>query len=44
MTIDPNGAVITWNTGARQMFGYIEEQIIGRHYSMLYPPDHARGP
>ena len=44
MTIDPNGAVITWNTGARHMFGYIEEQIIGRHYSMLYPPDHAAGP
>ena len=44
VTIDPNGAVMSWNTGAHRMFGYSDEQIIGRHYSALYPADHeARG-
>lgn len=38
MTIDPNGTVTSWNTGAHRMFGYLGEQIIGRHYSALYPP------
>ena len=40
MTIDPNGAVVSWNTGAHRMFGYSDKQIIGRHYSALYPADH----
>jgi len=39
MTIDANGTVTSWNTGAHQMFGYLDEQIIGRHYSALYPPN-----
>ena len=43
ITIDTNGAVISWNTGARQMFGYIDEQIVGRHYSLLYPAEQATG-
>ena len=39
MTIDPSGAVVSWNTGAHRMFGYSDEQIIGRHYSALYPAE-----
>lgn len=37
MTVDPGGHVISWNTGAERIFGYPAEQIIGRHYSVLYP-------
>ena len=37
MTVDPLGTVLTWNTGAERIFGYPAEQMIGRHYSVLYP-------
>jgi diguanylate cyclase (GGDEF)-like protein/PAS domain S-box-containing protein len=37
MTVDPTGNVLSWNTGAERIFGYPAEQMIGRHYSLLYP-------
>jgi diguanylate cyclase (GGDEF)-like protein/PAS domain S-box-containing protein len=37
MTVDPAGHVLTWNTGAARIFGYTAEEMIGRHYSALYP-------
>jgi PAS domain S-box-containing protein len=29
-TIDPNGLTTSWNVGAERLFGYSEEQILGR--------------
>jgi diguanylate cyclase (GGDEF)-like protein/PAS domain S-box-containing protein len=37
MTVDPAGNVVSWNTGAERIFGYSAGQIVGRHYSVLYP-------
>lgn len=37
MTVDPAGNVISWNTGAERIFGYTAVQMVGRHYSVLYP-------
>lgn len=35
-TLDPNGIIESWNTGAEQMKGYTTEEALGRHFSMLY--------
>jgi hypothetical protein len=37
--LDPNGRVSTWNSGAQRMKGYAAEEIIGKHFSIFYPPD-----
>jgi PAS domain S-box-containing protein len=34
--LDPDGAVATWNEGARQLKQYEEAEIIGRHFSAFY--------
>jgi len=36
---DMGGAILTWNTGAEQMYGYRAEDAIGKHISMLIPAD-----
>jgi PAS domain S-box-containing protein len=37
--LDPDGRVRTWNTGARRMKGYAEEEILGEHFSRFHPPE-----
>ena len=37
--LDPTGAVMTWNSGARRIKGYDETEIIGRHYSVFFITD-----
>lgn len=37
--LDPDGVVVSWNNGAEKIKGYTEEEIIGRHVSVFYPPD-----
>jgi PAS domain S-box-containing protein len=34
--LDADGRVISWNAGARRMFGYAEEEIVGRDFSLLF--------
>ena len=34
---DPQGRVISWNSGAKAMFGYREEEIMGQPVTMLLP-------
>lgn len=31
------GIITSWNTGARRIFGYTEEETIGKHISLLIP-------
>lgn len=38
-SLDPHGAVRTWNVGAHRIKGYTEEEIIGRHFSVFYLPE-----
>ncbi len=39
--LDPRGNVSTWNPGAERIKGYRAPEIIGRHFSVFYPPDVA---
>jgi PAS domain S-box-containing protein len=42
--LDPKGHILTWNPGAERFKGYKASEIIGKHFSVLYPPaDIARG-
>src|SRR5712691_1603956 len=34
--LDPNGNVITWNTGAENIKGYSAEEIIGKNFAAFY--------
>ncbi len=34
--LDPQGYVVSWNVGARNVKGYQPEEIIGRHYSCFF--------
>jgi PAS domain S-box-containing protein len=34
------GVITTWNKGAERLFGYTAEEAIGKHISILIPPDH----
>ena len=34
--LDPNGNVITWNTGAQKIKGYTAKEIIGKNFASFY--------
>jgi PAS domain S-box-containing protein len=36
-----DGVITNWNAGAEQMYGYAPDEIVGRHVSILIPPDRA---
>ena len=44
--VDPNGYIITWNSGAELLKGYRAEEIIGQHIERFYaePDRHANKP
>jgi two-component system CheB/CheR fusion protein len=35
-----DGTVTTWNAGAERIFGYTAAEMIGKHITRLFPPDH----
>jgi len=37
--LDPEGHVISWNSGAHRIKQYQELEIIGAHFSLFYPPE-----
>ena len=37
--LDPQGCVATWNLGARRIKGYLNEEIVGKHFAIFYPPE-----
>ncbi|MDA7980558.1 MAG: PAS domain S-box protein [Pirellulales bacterium] len=37
--LNPQGEVISWNAGAKRINGFHENEIIGKHYSILFPPE-----
>ncbi|MBB4634737.1 PAS domain-containing sensor histidine kinase [Longimicrobium terrae] len=37
--LDPTGRIATWNIGAQTIKGYRADEIIGRHFSVFYPPE-----
>ncbi|HYW22689.1 MAG TPA: PAS domain-containing sensor histidine kinase [Terriglobales bacterium] len=34
--LDPNGVISSWNEGAARIKGYPENEIVGKHFSVLY--------
>ncbi len=42
--LDPDGVVVSWNSGAHRLKGYAETEILGQHFSRFYlPEDQAAG-
>ena len=39
--LDPTGHITTWNVGAQRIKGYTADEIIGKHFSIFYPPEVA---
>jgi len=37
--LDPDGHIVSWNVGAERIKGYREDEILGRHFSVFYPPE-----
>ncbi len=43
LLLDRDGYVSSWNPGAQRIFGYREEEVAGRHFSLFYAPEDASG-
>ena len=41
--LDPQGYIRSWNEGAERLKGYTEQEILGRHFSVFYPPEDRAG-
>jgi PAS domain S-box-containing protein len=37
--LDARGHVASWNAGAERLKGYKAEEILGKHFSIFYPPE-----
>jgi diguanylate cyclase (GGDEF)-like protein/PAS domain S-box-containing protein len=37
--LDPEGRICSWNSGAKRLKGYAAEEVIGKHFSMFFPPE-----
>jgi PAS domain S-box-containing protein len=35
--MDTAGIILSWNRGARHMYGFDAADVLGRHFSFLYP-------
>ncbi|MGA8694483.1 MAG: MASE1 domain-containing protein [Xanthobacteraceae bacterium] len=40
--LDPSGHVASWNGTAQEIIGYASEEVVGKHFSLLYRPDERR--
>ncbi|HTE76066.1 MAG TPA: MASE1 domain-containing protein [Xanthobacteraceae bacterium] len=40
--LDPFGHVASWNSTAQKIIGYTSEEIVGKHFGILYRPDERR--
>jgi PAS domain S-box-containing protein len=39
LMLDPDGVVLTWNRGAQNLKQWRDTEIIGKHFSVFYPPE-----
>jgi PAS domain S-box-containing protein len=39
ITLDPDGRIQTWDSAAAVLYGYTEQQVVGRPYSFLWQQD-----
>lgn len=38
LMLDQDGIIRTWNKGAEKIKGYVEQEIVGRHFRVFYTP------
>ncbi|MBN9122624.1 MAG: PAS domain S-box protein [Planctomycetes bacterium] len=44
LMLHPDGRVASWSPGAERLKGYRADEVVGRHFSLFYPPEAvARG-
>jgi PAS domain S-box-containing protein len=43
MLADQRGYIVSWNQAARQLFGYTDDEVIGKPFSLLFPGRYQRG-
>lgn len=41
--LDPEGRIVSWNTGAQRIKGFHSEEILGKHFSLFYTEDDVTG-
>jgi PAS domain S-box-containing protein len=37
--LDPEGRILSWNSGAQRLKGYLADEVIGRSFEIFYPQD-----
>jgi PAS domain S-box-containing protein len=37
--LDPDGRIASWNSGAQKLKGWRPDEILGKHFSLFYPPE-----
>jgi PAS domain S-box-containing protein len=42
-TIDSTGHITSWNVGAQRIKRYAASEVLGKHFSMFFPEEDARG-
>ena len=40
--LDPTGKVVSWNAGAERIVGYTANEIMGRDFSVFFPPEETQ--
>jgi len=40
--MDMKGHILSWNEGAEKLTGYLENEIIGKHFSKFYTEDEIK--
>jgi len=40
--LDPEGRIVSWNTGAERIMGYEAQEVVGRHFSLFYTEEEIR--
>lgn len=39
ISVNLDGAILTWNESAARMYGYSAQEAVGKHASIIFPPD-----
>lgn len=37
--LDPEGNIVTWNEGSERLKGYRADEVVGKSFSLFYPPE-----
>ena len=39
-SVSPSGLIESWNPAAERLYGYLAEEIVGKHVEVMAPPEH----